>query len=741
MPTSDHPSASVPAPIDPRPVLRFGARSSPLSLVQSGNALVTLQGLLPDVRLELVPMSSPGDEDRRTDLRVSDPDFFTRYLDDAVRDGRLDGALHSAKDLPDPMPDSLDWAWLPWREDPRDAIVLRPGVQPSDLGDAPVVGVSSDRRVEWCRERWPNAVAKPIRGNIDDRIAQLDAGDYDLVIIAYAALLRLDLAHRATEVLSLDELPTPAGQGYLALTFRPGDARMQILRSLFVKATRFVGGGPGDAGLCTLAGRDAIAACDVCLYDALVSHDLLRHLPPTAEAIFVGKRGRTYTVGRDEMQDLIELYQRRGIRLVHLKGGDPAIFGRLVEQVDGLNARALPYRVIPGVSSLTAASSATGLLLTRRAVNRGFTALTCRTAEGESLAAIGADERRGMPLVFFMGVFKTAHIAAELIADGRSPDEPAAMVFGASMPEQTIITGTLSTLADRLVGAPTHLPGLLIVGTTASAQYVFPPLGALGGRRVMLTCSLDLMPEALRLVEDGGGWPIQQPLIALEASRVPDILDALRQLASFDWLVLTSPAAVRCLFDLLPGVGVDLRRLPRLLVNGPGTADALRAHGVYADAQPAAGSGYTADAMLAVARQTIKSGQRVLRLRSDKAGDAVATALRDQGAVVHDVVLYHNVALAQPPSAATAGEPPHLAPFDDVCFASGSAVDTFVAAWGTAPLAAAVVVAIGGPTAAALRRHGVEPTIIPPDATIADCIASLAAWHVNRRLRLACMAL
>ena len=125
--------------------IKAGMRDSPLSLIQSGNAITNIEAAIPGIKIEKVPMSSPGDKDRETDLRFAAPDFFTRFLDDAVRSGEIDCAVHSAKDLPDPMPEDLDWFWLPWREDPRDALILAPGKTRADLPEKPVFGAKSAR--------------------------------------------------------------------------------------------------------------------------------------------------------------------------------------------------------------------------------------------------------------------------------------------------------------------------------------------------------------------------------------------------------------------------------------------------------------------------------------------------------------------------------------------------------------------------------------------------------------------
>jgi uroporphyrinogen III methyltransferase/synthase len=700
--------------------LRVGTRSSRLAITQTGNALDRVRALLPGVHLEMCPLSSPGDEDRVTDLRESAPDFFTRYLDDAVRAGEIDCAVHSAKDLPDPVSADLDWFWLPWREDPRDCLIFRPGETAADLPDAPVLAVSSERRAEYCTSRFPKGVHKPVRGNIEERLEQLDAGEFDVMVMAVAALNRLGIASRISEMVTLEELPSPDGQGYLAVTYLAGDRRMAALRSLFVRAAALVGAGPGDPELCTVGGRTALARCDLCLYDALAPHALLSALPPGARAVDVGKRRGQYAVPRQELERLMVDGVRRGQRVVRLKGGDAGVFGRLAEEVSALMAAELPFRVLAGVSSMAAASTGTGLMLTRRGVAHGFSVLTPRLANG-IVQAIEADVRERLPLVLYMAVDEASTIADLLIKEGRAADEPAAMVYNASHPDETRIHGTLATIGDAVAAHQTRAPGVLLVGATAAADYVYPvTAGALAGRRVLVTSSAELQAEAADLVRDFGGVPIGLPLISLTPETAA--LSVLETLADYRWVVLSSPAAVRALMQLLADGAIDLRTVPDILSCGPGVDRVLAEYGLRPAVTPSTAFG--TEGLLAAARERIAAGDRVLRLRSDVAGPQLADGLAAAGAAVEDCVLYCNVGCAS-------GTLPAA---EAAVFASGSAVRSFVEAWGAESLAPLVTAAIGQPTAAALAAAGAPAAVVASESTIAGTVTSLAAHCVELRL-------
>ena len=696
-------------------IFKVGTRGSRLALVQTQDALDKLAALFPGIGFEVVPVTTPGDRDLTTDLRVSPGDFFTRDLDDALREGRIDLAVHSAKDLPDPVPADLDWFWLPWREDPRDAWILPLGKTWADLPAAPVVGVSSERREACCRSRLPQAVTKPIRGTIPSRLEQLDAGDFDAILMAGAALNRLGLADRVTDWVPLSELPVPAGQGFLAVTFRLGDPVWTRLRAYFVKAVRFVGAGVGSADYCTWGGIKDLQQAEVCLYDVLMDDHLLTFLPAHAERVFVGKRCGDHTVKQPEITSLISQYVRQGKRVVRLKGGDPGLFGRLAEETDELDRLALPYRVRAGVSALTVATTGTGMLLTRRGVSRGFAALTPR-AEGGAVAGVALEVRSRLPLVLFMSIKVAGDMARQLLDEGWAAATPAAIVFNAGADDEAIFRTTLGALRDGSAASfDTDAPGLLVIGSAAAGAFR-RDTGALRGCRVLVTCSEALLEKAAVRVIDFGGFPLLRPLIRL--APCAEAAGALRRIASYDWVVLTSPSAVHFFMRQVGESGFDLRRLPKLMACGPGSVAAFKSHGLVPELSPP--MDYSAEGLAALLLEHDFTGQRVLRLRSEKAGALLADVLRQKGASVDDVQLYTNEPVAYP----------SLPEFDAVFFASASAVEVFMSQAPKGALNGKTVVTIGKPTSAALVSFGRAPDVVASEATVDGAIETLARHWV-----------
>ncbi len=661
-------------------VFTVGARGSALSRAQTAGALDFLRARFPDTDYRVVTVETPGDRDLTTPIEKSAPDFFTRDLDEAVREGRIDFAVHSAKDLPPKIADDLDWFWLPERADPRDCWVVRADA----TGKMPVVpvksfriGVSSERRAAYAKKVYPKAKLLPIRGSIDSRIQQLRDERYDAVLMALAGITRLyGGTPPGVELIPipLEELTPPEAQGYLAVVFRAGDARLMAMRAHFVKAVRFVSAGVGDAGLCTVRGRRDLEEADVVLADELLGKGLVRGDFSTGKmpVVPVGKRCGAHSMQQAEITRLICDEARKGRRVVRLKGGDAGLFGRLAEETDALTALQIPFVVRPGVSALVAATTGTGLLLTRRGESRGFTAYTPRSTGTET------------PQVAFMATRMASEEARRLVREGWAKTTPCAFVFDAAGPREEVRTATLGTVKKILPAKEEDRPGLFIVGRVA-AHGGWPRLGPLAGRHVLVTCSDAVQERAATAVEDLGGCPVRWPLIELRATRALG-----EEVADYDAIVLTSPSAVRIFFA---NCTCDLRKLGAFYTCGAGTDAELRRHGISSDVLPA--KDFSAAGLVAEIKKLDLRGKRVLRLRSAKAGADVARALGRVGAKVDDVVLYANEACA--PEGA-------LPPFDDVFFASASAVESFVARYGAGALRGKGVLVMGSPTRAALPK-------------------------------------
>ena len=653
---------------------KVGARGSKLSIAQTKAALDFLSEKFTTHSYSVIPMETPGERDLATPIEKSPADFFTRDLDEAVLNGTIDFAIHSAKDLPYPLRPNLDFFWLPSNEDRRDAWVVREGDKINKRGLK--VGVSSERRSAFVKEVNPSAKLLPIRGAIDSRIQQVIDGKFDAVLMAMAGINRLyknDIPKGIQIIpISLKELPPPEAQGFLAVVFKEGNKNLLKMREHFVKAVRFVSAGVGNESLCTIAGKQDIENADIVLFDDLLGGKLI----PQEKAIHVGKRCGHHSMVQNEITQLICDEVRKGKRVVRLKGGDAGLFGRLAEETAALEKLQIPFVVRPGVSALTAATTGTGMLLTRRGESRGFSVETPRSTGSE------------MPSVMFMAVNKAIEEAKKMIEKGMSCLTPCAIVFDAAGNNEEIKRATLGTIQNITVpkGNP---PGLLIIGNVT--KYGWGKLGLFAARKVLITCSETIMPRAVMKFEDFGARAISWPLIDLSPSKeFKDLLNGIGKYFPYDAIVLTSPSAARIFFSEYKG---DVRKLPLFFTCGAGTDLELRKFGVSSDVMPE--KDFSAKGLIEEIKKLNLSGKRVLRLRSEKAGKDVASVLKRAGAKVDDIVLYENSYVYH--------EKP-LPKFNDIYFASASAVESFVAQYGIKKLHGKKIYVMGEPTKKAVGK-------------------------------------
>jgi uroporphyrin-III C-methyltransferase / precorrin-2 dehydrogenase / sirohydrochlorin ferrochelatase len=237
-----------------------------------------------------------------------------------------------------------------------------------------------------------------------------------------------------------------------------------------------VGAGPGDPGLVTVRGLDALRRADVIVYDRLVHPDLVNRAAPWAEEIFVGKRAEGRSIEQDKTNDLLVSLARAGQVVVRLKGGDPFVFGRGAEECEALRNARIPFQVIPGVSSALAAPAAAGIPVTHRRFASAFAVAAGHECEGESDLDWEALAR--IPtLVFLMGLRGLSTITARLLAHGAGSDTPAAVIASATLPEERTIVGTLSTIAELASAAGIVAPATLVVGEVVRVRELLTALG------------------------------------------------------------------------------------------------------------------------------------------------------------------------------------------------------------------------------------------------------------------------
>lgn len=221
-------------------IFRIGARGSPLSMTQARRVQVRLGAALGvgvdalDARLPLTAITTTGDRIQDRPLaEAGGKGLFTKELDQALIDGRIDLAIHSAKDLPTRLPEPIVLVATPEREDARDAFISIAAASPRDLAQGAVVGSASLRRQAQLLFVRPDLRMTMLRGNVETRLRKIEAGEADATFLAFAGLKRLGLERHARCLVDIDDMPPAAAQGALAITARLGDARVaEALASL-----------------------------------------------------------------------------------------------------------------------------------------------------------------------------------------------------------------------------------------------------------------------------------------------------------------------------------------------------------------------------------------------------------------------------------------------------------------------------------------------------------------------------
>ncbi|MDX2229891.1 MAG: hydroxymethylbilane synthase [Leptolyngbyaceae cyanobacterium bins.349] len=224
--------------------IRIGSRKSQLALVQTYWVKAQLEQAFPDLKFEVQTMNTQGDKILDVALaKIGDKGLFTKELEDGMLSGDTDFAVHSLKDLPTRLPEGLVLGCVTERENPADALVVHKQHNDKQLDTLPagaVVGTSSLRRLAQLRHHYPHLSFKDVRGNLNTRLAKLDAGDYDALILAAAGLQRLDMADRIHQVIPAEISLHAVGQGALGIECRAGDEEiLTLLKALEHQPTAY----------------------------------------------------------------------------------------------------------------------------------------------------------------------------------------------------------------------------------------------------------------------------------------------------------------------------------------------------------------------------------------------------------------------------------------------------------------------------------------------------------------------
>ena len=482
-----------------------------------------------------------------------------------------------------------------------------------------------------------------------------------------------------------------------------------------------VGAGPGDPGLMTTRSLELLASADVVLHDRLIPPGALDGVRDDAELLYVGKEPGEASVKQGDIAKLLIDRARGGAAVVRLKGGDPFVFGRGGEEAEALVAAEVPFEVVPGVTAGIAAPAYAGIPVTHRDDASAVAFVTGHEDPEKGGSALDYEALARFPgtLVIYMGMKRLETIVAELIKAGRDSTEPAAVVERGTTPTQRTIAATLSELPWRVLETGIGPPAIAIIGRVAARREAIAWLERrpLYGRRIVVTRARAQASGIATALAALGAEVVQLPAIRIEPRYgSAEVTAAIEALGEYSLACLTSPNGVRLLFEEMAQHGLDARALAGTTVAaiGPGTAAALREHGVIADVVPERS---ISEALVEALGEVEVEGRRVLVARAAEARDVLPDALRERGAEVDVVALYETVREDPDPDAmALVGDA------DYVSFTSSSTVTNFLEAIGDGFPADARVVSIGPVTSETAREAGlivhVEASRHDPDGLV-----------------------
>lgn len=458
-----------------------------------------------------------------------------------------------------------------------------------------------------------------------------------------------------------------------------------------------VGAGCGRADLLTLRGKARLEGCDAVVYDDLIDPAILDFAPLDAQRIYMGKRRGKHSAPQEEISvKLVELADQ-GKVVVRLKGGDPFLFGRGGEEILALKQAGIPFEEVPGISSAIAIPAAVGIPVTHRGLSRSLHILTGHTADTPDALPLHLEElaRSEGTLVFLMGLGNLPRIAEKLLAYGRSPDTPAAVISGGNSPNPATVRGTLANIAQRAAGV--RPPAVIVVGDVAGLDLVSTLPAPLSGIRVGLTGTRAVTDKLARGLEELGAGTV------CVCRTVPKELPL-----AFDWTELTSPGSkwvvltsangVEIFFRKLQEARVDLRQLNacRFAVIGEATRQALAGHGLFADLCPVE---FTSAALARALAEQAGPEEAIFLFRCAKGAAVLAQLPRARDVHTYDIVADESLPAAD------------LEGLDYLTFCSAGGVTEFFRRYEACPNRVRVV-CIGEVTAREWRQHSEKPCLI-----------------------------
>lgn len=473
-----------------------------------------------------------------------------------------------------------------------------------------------------------------------------------------------------------------------------------------------VGAGPGDVGLVTLKAKECIEKCDVLVYDALSSAELVGWTKKGCERIFAGKRAADHAIPQDQINALIVEKTLQGKTVTRLKGGDPMIFGRGGEEAAELAEAGVPFEIVPGISSTIAGPAYAGIPVTHRDHCSQLTIFTGHEdpTKGETSLDFAQLAKTPGTKVFVMGVSRLRGICAEFLKGGAASDTPMALTRWATTGKHRTVQGTLATMADIVEAENFKSPAVAVIGEVVREREKINwfETRPLFGKRIVVTRTRTQAGELSKRLGELGADVIELPTIRIEAPQDRrDFAESVAESHTYDWLVFTSPNGVEKFFDAFYATYQDARSLGgcRIAAIGPSTEKKIRGYRYAVDLMP---EKFVAEGLLEAFKNESIEHQKVLWVKAEETRDVIYDGLMDLGAIVDTCLAYRTVPETEDPTGAAKQLREEGA--DLITFTSGSTVESFFAMgiqWPEGCEAAC----IGPVTAKTFRAHSDAPAL------------------------------
>lgn len=496
-----------------------------------------------------------------------------------------------------------------------------------------------------------------------------------------------------------------------------------------------VGAGPGDPGLITRRGFELIQKAEVLVYDQLGTAAFIGQCRPDCELLDVGKFAGKHTMPQEEINELLVRKARENKIVVRLKGGDPFVFGRGGEELQVLQAAGIAFEVVPGITSAISAPAYAGIPVTHRDFTSSFAVITGHEADKDGSAIDWPALAKIGTLVFLMGVKKLPEIVEKLVAAGRSPQTPVAMIRHGTLPIQQTVTANLETIVEVAKKAKIAAPAVTVVGEVVELRQTMQwfEQRPLFGRNILVTRSRHQASSLLAELKELGANAIEFPTIKIvQHSNSEEFNSFMQRLSSFAYLVFTSVNGVEGFVAALLASGKDLRLLAgkKIVCIGPATAAAFVQRGIKPDHVPET---FVAEAM--IPWFSAQPTGKVAFLRAEKAREVLPDALKKIGYEVEIFPVYHTD--YESAGSDEAIEMLKRQEIDLVTFTSSSTVDGFAQLIGPAAISAERVPAavIGPITEETARSKGYSIKCRAEEFTIPGLIAAMQNLFSHGRAR------